>query len=290
MKFGLAFANVGKFIQPELACELARSAEQAGFESIWTVDHVVVPAGYRSTYPYDPSGRLPSGEDAPFPDPLIWLAHVARATSTIRLATGILILPQRNPLVLAKELATLDHLSSGRVTLGVGIGWLMEEFQALGIPFEKRGVRTEDAIEATRALWSQERASLQGTTVSFRDVFLRPQPPAGTIPIHFGGHSLIAAERAGRIGDGFFPFGVERDELPGLVEVMHRAARAGGRHGQVLELTLSSYSTGDDQARADIEALEGFGATRVVIPAAVFQNDPAEALAHYGAHVIDQCS
>jgi probable F420-dependent oxidoreductase len=290
MKFGLAFANIGKFIQPELACELARSAEQAGFDSIWTVDHVVVPAGYRSTYPYDPSGRLPSGEDTPFPDPLIWLAYVARATSTIRLATGILILPQRNPLVLAKALATLDLLSSGRVTLGVGIGWMEEEFQALGIPFAQRGVRTEEAIEAMRALWSQERASMQGTTVAFRDVFLRPQPPAGTIPIHIGGHSPIAAERAGRLGDGFFPFGVERDDLPGLVEVMHRAARAGGRHPETLELTVSSYATGQDQAKVDVEALEALGATRVVIPAAMFQNDPAEALALYGARVIRQCS
>lgn len=128
MDFGIAFANIGPFIEPEHACDLARTAEQAGFDSIWTVDHVVVPSGYRSTYPYDPSGRLPSDEDAPFPDPLIWLAFVARATSTIRLATGILILPQRNALVLANELATLDHLSSGRVTLGVGIGWLKEEF------------------------------------------------------------------------------------------------------------------------------------------------------------------
>ena len=197
MKFGIAFANIGPFIEPERACGLARSAEKAGFESIWTVDHVVVPSGYRSTYPYDPSGRLPSGEDAPFPDPLIWLAYIARATSTIRLATGILILPQRNPLVLAKELATLDYLSSGRVTLGVGIGWLKEEFDALGIPFDKRGERTEEAVAAMRALWSQERASTEGATVSFRDVYLRPQPPGGTIPVHIGGHSEVAAPAGG---------------------------------------------------------------------------------------------
>src|ERR1700722_11878179 len=161
MKFGIAFANTGPFVGPDQACDLARLAEKAGFESIWAVDHVVVPSGYRSRYPYDPSGRLPSGEDAPFPDPLIWLAYVARATSTIRLATGILILPQRNPLVLANEVATLDHLSSGRVTLGVGIGWLKEEFEALGVPFEGRGERTEEAIAAMRALWSQDCATME---------------------------------------------------------------------------------------------------------------------------------
>ena len=120
MKFGVAFANIGAFVEPVAAIRLAQAAESAGFESVWTVDHVVVPAGYRSTYPYDPSGRLPSGEGTVFPDPLIWLAYVAAATSTLRLGTGILIVPQRNPLVLAKELATLDYLSGGRMILGGG--------------------------------------------------------------------------------------------------------------------------------------------------------------------------
>jgi probable F420-dependent oxidoreductase len=290
MRFGIAFANIGPYIEPERACGLARSAEAAGFESIWTVDHVVVPAGYRSTYPYDPSGRLPSGEDAPFPDPLIWLAYVARATSTIRLATGILILPQRNPLVLAKELATLDYLSSGRVTLGVGIGWLKEEFEALGIPFEKRGVRTEEAIAAMRALWSEERASAEGTTVGFRNVYLRPQPPGGTIPVHIGGHSEVAAQRAGRIGDGFFPFGVDRGDLQGLIETMNHTAGSVGRDPSSLELTVSSYAVGDDEAVAEVEALGALGATRVVVPAALFGNEPDDALRRYGEKVIDRVS
>jgi probable F420-dependent oxidoreductase len=286
MKFGIAFANIGPFIEPEQACELARSAEKAGFESMWTVDHVVVPSGYRSRYPYDPSGRLPSGEDSPFPDPLIWLAYVARETSAIRLATGILILPQRNPLILAKELATLDYLSSGRVTLGVGIGWLKEEFQALGIPFEQRGERTEEAIAAMRALWSQERATLLGKTVGFRDVFLRPQPPGGTIPVHIGGHSEVAAHRAGRIADGFFPFGVDRSELPRLVDTMNRAAETAGRSASSLELTVSSYSIDEDAAVAEVRALEALGATRIVIPAALFQDDPHVSLMRYGERVI----
>ncbi len=285
MNFGIAFANIGPFIEPEQACDLARAAEQAGFDSIWTVDHVVVPSGYRSTYPYDPSGRLPSGEDAPFPDPLIWLAFVARATSTIRLATGILILPQRNPLVLAKELATLDYLSSGRVTLGVGIGWLKEEFQALGIPLEGRAARAEEAIAAMRSLWSQHRASFEGSTVCFRDVYLRPQPPKGTIPVHIGGHSEVAAERAGRIGDGFFPFGVDAGGLARLAATMRRAAEAGGRDPASIEVTASSYCVDGDEARAEAEALMGLGVTRVVIPAALFRNDPGSLL-RYGASVI----
>ena len=182
MNFGIAFANIGPFVEPTEAIALAEAAESAGFESIWAVDHVVVPAGYQSHYPYDPSGKLPSGEATVFPDPLIWLSYVAARTSTLRLGTGILIVPQRNPLVLAKELATLDHLSGGRMILGAGIGWLEEEFEALGVPFAGRGRRTEEAIAAMRALWSQEQASYAGTTTAFRDCFLRPQPRGGTIP------------------------------------------------------------------------------------------------------------
>ena len=123
---------------------------------------MVVPAGYQSKYPYDPSGKIPSGEETVFPDPLIWLSFIAARTSTIRLGTGILIVPQRNPLVLAKELATLDFLSGGRMILGAGVGWLEEEFDALGIPFAGRGHRTEEAIRAMRTLWSRATGDLRG--------------------------------------------------------------------------------------------------------------------------------
>ncbi len=154
MMFGIAFANTGRFARPDRAVELARAAEAAGFESLWTTEHVVVPAGYQSSYPYSPSGRMPGEEDSPMPDPLIWLAYVAAATSTIKLGTGVLILPQRNPVVLAKELATLDHLSGGRMLLGVGAGWLEEEFAAIGVPFGDRGRRVDEYVAAMRGLWA----------------------------------------------------------------------------------------------------------------------------------------
>lgn len=285
MEFGLAFSNIGPFAQPAEAARMAKAAEDAGFESVWTVDHVVVPAGYRSQYPYDPSGRIPSGEDTVFPDPLIWLAYVAHATSTIRLGTAILIVPQRNPLVLAKELATLDHLSGGRVILGAGVGWLKEEFEALGVPFAGRGGRTEEAIAAMRALWSQERASYDGVTTSFRECYLRPQPRNGTIPVHIGGHSHRAAQRAGRIGDGFFPFGVIREQVPALLDVVRRTASEAGRIPSSIEVTMDSYVTGNEGS-ADVKALEELGATRVLIPAGMFGEDPAAGLRRYGEQVI----
>ena len=161
MKFGLRYANLGRYVDGQAAVELAQAAETAGFDSIWTVEHVVVPNGYQSRYPYSPSGRMGSGlEDFPIPDPLMWLAYIASATRSIKLGTAILILPQRNPVITAKAVATLDHMAGGgRVLLGIGVGWLAEEFATLGVPFEDRGARTDDYVAAMRALWSQERAS-----------------------------------------------------------------------------------------------------------------------------------
>lgn len=286
MRFGIAFANVGPFVDPEAACRLARSAEAAGFDSVWTVDHVVVPHGYRSTYPYDPSGRLPSGEDAPYPDPLVWLAYVARETRTVRLATGILVLPQRNPLVLAKQLATLDVLSAGRVTLGVGIGWLEEEYRALGASFEGRGERLEEYVAAMRALWAESRATFDGRDVAFRDSVLRPQPLRGSVPVVIGGHSRVAARRAGRVGDGFFPFGVPGGELPGLVAAMREAADRAGRDPASVEVTVSSACVDPTRAATEVEALASAGVGRVVVPAARFGDDVEGGLARFGREVI----
>ncbi len=286
IKFGVAFANIGAFVNPVEAVRLAQAAEGAGFESIWTVDHVVVPGGYQSKYPYDPSGRLPSGEETVFPDPLIWLAFVAAQTSTLRLGTGILILPQRNPLVLAKELATLDSLSGGRMVLGAGIGWLEEEFQALGIPFAGRAQRMEETIAAMRALWAQEQASFAGTTVTFDNCFLRPQPPGGTIPVHVGGHSKAAARRAGRIGDGFFPLGVGIEELPPLIDLIRASADQAGRDPGAIEVTMQCTAVNGDEAVAAVQALQEVGVDRVLIPSVLFGADFESALARYGRDVI----
>src|SRR5262245_52651748 len=159
------FANTGPFATPAGAAALADAAEQAGFDTLWTVEHVVVPQGYASAYPYSSDGRMPAPEDADFPDPLVWLAWVAARTTTIRLATGIVILPQRNPAVLAKEAATLDVLSGGRFMLGVGIGWLEEEFRVLGAPWKDRVARTEEYVAAMRSLWQEELPTFAGETV-----------------------------------------------------------------------------------------------------------------------------
>ena len=137
MKFGLAFASsIGT--DPESALAITKIAAEVGFESVWGGEHVIFPSSIESPYPYSEDGKIPATPETPIPDPLIWLAYVAAAAPTLRLGTCILILPQRNPLVLAKELATLDHLSGGRVELGIGVGWMKEEFDALGVPWQHR--------------------------------------------------------------------------------------------------------------------------------------------------------
>ena len=270
MRFGLRYANLGRYSNGAAAVELAQAAEAAGFDSIWTVEHVVVPHGYQSRYPYSPSGRMGSGvEDYPIPDPLIWLAYIASATRTLKLGTAILILPQRNPVVTAKAVATLDHLAGGgRVLLGIGVGWLAEEFATLGVPFEDRGPRTDEYVAAMRALWSQGCASYRGRFVSFDQVFCRPLPPARRIPIIVGGDTAPAARRAGRLGDGYFP---ARGATPALLDEMRRAAEGAGRDPAAIEITVSA-----PPAASEIEALARQGVTRVAVPISAAAGLPAQ--------------
>ncbi|MDH3681817.1 MAG: LLM class F420-dependent oxidoreductase, partial [Acidimicrobiia bacterium] len=232
MKFGIMFASTGPFASAEGAAAIARNADDCGIESIWSVEHAVIPDGYQSKYPYSADGKIPGAADADIPDPLIWLAYAAGITDHVRLATGILIVPQRNPVVLAKECATLDKLSNGRFDLGIGVGWLEEEFTTLGLPFHDRGPRTDDYIAAMRALWTQDRAAHDGPFASFSGAIQRPQPvQEGGVPIVVGGHSKAAARRAGRLGDGFFPISATEDELVGLLEEMKATAAEHGRDG-----------------------------------------------------------
>lgn len=287
--FAIAFANTGPCADPAAAVEFARAAEQAGFESLWTVEHVVVPVGYSSRYPYSRTGRMPGADDAPIPDPLVWLAYLAAATESIRLATGVLILPQRNPVILAKELATLDHLSGGRVMLGVGVGWLREEFEAIGVPFDERARRTDEAVAALRALFAPEPAAFEGEFTRFGPCIVSPRPVAGTIPVHVGGHSEPAARRAGRIGDGFFPASGTHEQLASLFAVVRESAEAAGRDPDAIELTSAGNGAVGDGALAEVEALAALGVSRVVVPSYLFWSDPATELARYGEEVIAQC-
>lgn len=285
MKFGIAFANTMQFTQPEGAIQLARGAEAAGFDSLWTVEHVIVPKDYESSYPYDPSGKMPGGPSAPIPDPLIWLTWVAAHSTNLRLATGILILPERNPVILAKEVATLDALSGGRVELGIGVGWLEEEFDALGIPWERRGARTDDYIQAMRSLWSSDLADYSGEFVSFSDVASKPSPVNGSVPIHIGGHSKASAKRAGRIGNGFFPGGGDIEEL---IDICRQTAVDSDRDPSSIEISTVNPGLFGSDPLAAVEKMDSIGVDRLMVPAFMLSNDPDNDLAGWGERVISQ--
>lgn len=259
MKFALRYCNTQQYADPGRAVELAQAAEEAGFESLWTIDHVIVPEDYAPNYPYSADGRMSSGHaDNPRPDALIWMAHVAAVTTRLKLGTGVLVLPQRDPVVTAKQVATLDHMSGGRVLLGVGVGWLAEEFAALNVPFERRGARTDEYIRAMRELWSSDRPTFHGEFIDFDGAHCQPQPVNRSVPIIIGGHSEAAARRAGRLGDGFFP---AREYVTTLADLVRRTAEDAGRDPAAIEIVTNMPEDPDEMV-----PLARSGVTRMMVP------------------------
>jgi len=265
VKFGLAFAsNVG--VDSESALELCRRVEAVGFDSVWCGEHVIWPSRIESSYPYTPDGVMPGEFDTPVPDPLIWLAYVAAAAPTLKLGTCVLVLPQRNPVILAKELATLDRLSGGRVELGIGVGWMKEEFNALGVDWARRGARTDEYIEAMQALWAGPEAEFHGQFANFSAVTCSPRPVGGAIRIVTGGDSPIAIKRAARVADGYFPGSVDPDKLRTLIADLGDAAEKAGRSLEDIEIN-ALLPTGHPDPVSVIEKFEEIGISRVMVPA-----------------------
>ncbi|WP_158169984.1 TIGR03619 family F420-dependent LLM class oxidoreductase [Mycolicibacterium smegmatis] len=280
MKFGLFGVNSFQGAAPATAAATARLAEDLGLDSVWAIDHVIVPATYDTTYPYDETGKMLGGQvEFDVADPLIWLSYAAAITERIILATGILVLPQRNPLVLAKQVASLDVLARGRVHLGVGVGWLEEEFSAVGVPFADRGRRHDDYVTAMRALWRNTKASVDTAYVSFTDAISLPHPVNGGVSIVIGGGSTRAARRAGRIGDGFLPTVGGPDALQPLLDTIHAEADTAGRDANAIEVTVpyaGDLAGLDDGARRQAavdelcwtaDAFAALDVTRILLPA-----------------------
>lgn len=230
MKLGLYGINLGACADPAVATRVARAAEAAGFESLWTAEHVVLPD------PQAPPSPVPP--DTELLDPAVSLAFVAAATSRIRLATGIVILPQRNPVVLAKEFASVDRLSGGRLILGVAAGYLEAEFRALGIRFDDRGARTDEYIEVLRTLWTEERPRFEGPTISFSGIQSRPLPAARP-PIVVGGQSDPALRRALLRGDGWYGFAMDVDATRAMVGRIRELADGVERPAALGELEIT---------------------------------------------------
>ena len=250
MKVGLFALGIGAGARGGTILKTAESAERLGVSTLWVGEHVVLFDRQDSKYPYAASGEFPLPGDADWLDPFITLTYAAAVTKTIRLATGICLVPEHNPVVLAKEVASLDRLSGGRFALGVGIGWSAEEFAALGIPFVRRAQRTREYIEAMRRLWSNGAASFHGEFVNFDAAKSSPKPVQGAkLPIIFGGESGPALKRTADIGDGWFGFNVGPDEAAPLADRLRTMLKANGRDARDVEIILCPYTkkiTSDD--------------------------------------------
>ncbi|TDD35054.1 LLM class F420-dependent oxidoreductase [Actinomadura sp. KC06] len=257
----------GVTADPEWIGAYVQHAETCGFESVSAVEHTVVASGYASVYPYDRTGRMELADDTDIPDPLDLLAFLAGRTTRIGLATGVLVLPNHHPVVLAKRLATVDVLSGGRLRLVVGMGWMREEIETCGADFGSRGRRGDEQLQVLRKLWAgtaPEGASHDGEFFRFKGAMSYPKPvQEGGVPVHVGGHTKAAARRAGRYGDGLQPLGVAGDELRGLVALMREEAERNGRDPSVLELTLGHSLTAVTPEKA--ERLAALGASRLVL-------------------------
>jgi len=253
MKIGVFSLASGMAKGTALTKAYAANAERLGFSTLWVPEHVVLLDKYASRYPYSENGILPAPTNAPIPDPFLSLCMMASATEKIRLATGICLVPEHNPVVLAKVVATLDHLSEGRVALGVGIGWLEEEFVALGIPWERRAQRTRECIEAMRRLWGDDVSSYRGEFVSFDEVRSYPKPIRGAdLPVIFGGESGPALRRVADYGNGWFGFSLTPDEAAAKIRKLEGLLQAKGRKLSDIEIIVSPSfkpSTPDDLKR-----------------------------------------
>lgn len=261
--------SVADFADPAWIGPLAQEAERLGFESLVLPEHVVLAVEYASRYPYNRSGRVPLPPDCVIPDPLDTLAYVAAVTTTLGLATGLLVLPWHHPLVLAKRAATVDRLSGGRLRLGVGLGWMREEIEAGGVDFDTRGERADETIDALRAVWNADPtvgAKFEGRHFAFTGVssFPRPAQPTG-IPIEVGGTSAPAIRRAARRGDGWLSLGLRGERLVEAVGTLAEEAERAGRDPDSIAVTLSGVSTSATVDRTALEEAGAVGAGRIVI-------------------------
>lgn len=254
MKIGLLTVGIGGGARPGAIAALAQECDAIGFGTLWAPEHVVLFDRYgESKYPYSQDGAFAAPSTIDWMDPFIALSYAAANSSTIRLATGICLVPEHNPLVLAKQIASLDFLSGGRFALGVGIGWSSEEFAALGIPFERRAQRTREYIDVMRKLWSEPQTSFSGEFVKFENVRSFPKPPqGGNIPIIFGGESNPALRRVADYGSGWFGFNLNPAQAAEKIEKLAVMLRERGRKLDDVELIVSPYTqkvTRDDLAR-----------------------------------------
>jgi len=284
MKIGLIPVNVG-VPDAQAMIGTAQLAERVGFESLWTFEHAIVPNDYESKYPYSPNGKMGATPETNFVDPLIALTAVAAQTKTIRLGTGVNILSQANPLYVAKQAASLDFVSNGRFELGVGIGWLREEFVAAGTPFERRGARFDDYVQAMRKVWSGETVEHKSEFLDWSGFKSYPVPIQKPLPVVIGGTKGKAFARVARYGNGWFAPTGSPDQLAPLMDELDAACQAAGRDRGEIEVTAMWFPNPADLS--DVDRYRDMGVGRLVVPVpALGKGNPVDNLKAFGENVI----
>ena len=276
--------NVGAFIpttppnaEGSFLQLIGPTLEERGFESVWVPEHTLGFDDYTSQYPYAEDGRFPGGSSAGLLEPFTVLSYLAATTKLLRLATGICILAQRNPVYTAKQVADLDVLSGGRVELGVGAGWLREEFDALGVPFERRGDRTRDYVQVMKTLWQDGSSCYDGKFYRLPNCHMFPKPLQRPHPnVHFGGDSDSALRRVADLGQGWLGFDYAVDDLPPVFDRLDQFLS--GNHRSRADISLSICPKG---GRVDASSIEGFaelGVDRLIVT--IFAGNRDQLLTH----------
>ena len=267
-EFGCHLPVYGPAATRDTLMAFARRMEALGYDSLWVSDHVVIPWEIRSRYPYNATGDFPLPPTTDFLEPLTVLALVAGVTERVKLGTSVLVLPHRHPLLVAKILATIDHLAPGRVILSAGVGWMREEVELLGAPYDRRGAWTDEAIRVMRACWREDRATFTGEFFRIPPVASAPKPARGTIPIWIGGHTPRALRRVAELGDGWHAaFATAREMQDGLAR-LHEECRHQQRDPGSITLSVRvglSAKKSADETVAELRALSDLGVRHVIL-------------------------
>lgn len=260
----MKFATFIMQTSPSGLAGVARKAEELGFESLWIPEHIILPIEYKSPYPYGSTGRMPAPPDTPLHDPMLALAYVAGITSTIRIATGVFVLPLRNAFATAKAVASLDVLSGGRFMFGIGIGWLAEEFEAVGYNFKDRAARTREYVALMKELWTRTDPVFEGKTVRLKGFKFMPKPVQQPHPpLILGGHTEPSLKRVAQLGDGWYGIAENIEQIASVIKRLREHERQQNRT-KPLELTLAPRLGGPLKVD-DVRRFAAMGVERLIV-------------------------
>ena len=263
MRIGLQAIGIGTGARSDVLQAVARAAEAAGFATLWAGEHVVLFDRQQSKYPYAVGGAFTVEGATDWLDPFAALAWAGAVTTTIGLATGICLVPEHNPLILAKQIASLDRLSGGRFALGVGVGWMAEEFAALGVPFARRTQRTREYVAVMRQLWREDATTFAGEFVTVDGARSFPKPQRGAVPVLMGGESRAALERAAEYGDGWYGFNLAVDEAAERIALLEQLLVARGRDRATLRVVVAPFTKA--LGPGDLERYRALGVDELVV-------------------------